>query len=491
MTARPFRQQHSPPSENLASQPLSGPLEPLSGKEANPRTTLFISKATPSDDAFALWLAPRLEAAGYQVFADILELDTGDNWRRKLTTALQDRAVKMLLCCSNETLARDGVIEEISIGSNLSKSLNDPNFILPLKLRRFDAVFGIATLQYTDFEAGWADGLAKLLKSLERQNVPKLSEPRIQPEWAAYHRRRAVSLREEPEVLTSNWLRILSVPDELRFVSAAGAMDQNQLQIALDSFPYPHVPHANGLITFADPADVPDWAAGFGGFRLERSIPYTAFAEAGWSELAIEGRTASNMIVNLLRQAWEAHCRELGFYGHPFSSSLAFIANEAKVDIGRRVPWGRQGARRNSMLRNIARGKLWEYGVSAHPSLFPFPHLRLKSRVLFSDVNGMERIGVIDSAKTQHRLRRSVCSGWRNKAWHGRMMAFMELLAGDSPYVSLRVGAAEHVLIDAMPIQATSPVSARQRNKLGEDGEEIDVTTLTGGYEEPEEDGEE
>lgn len=42
------------------------------------RTKLFISKATPGDDQFALWIAPRLEAAGYEVFADILELDTGD-----------------------------------------------------------------------------------------------------------------------------------------------------------------------------------------------------------------------------------------------------------------------------------------------------------------------------------------------------------------------------------------------------------------------------
>ena len=41
------------------------------------RNVLFISKATPGDDEFALWLAPRLEAEGYTVFADILSLDAG------------------------------------------------------------------------------------------------------------------------------------------------------------------------------------------------------------------------------------------------------------------------------------------------------------------------------------------------------------------------------------------------------------------------------
>ena len=71
-----------------------------------PRTKLFISKATPGDDAFALWLAPRLEAQGYEVFADILSLSPADGWRLKITDTLQDEAIKMLLCCSDETLKR-------------------------------------------------------------------------------------------------------------------------------------------------------------------------------------------------------------------------------------------------------------------------------------------------------------------------------------------------------------------------------------------------
>jgi hypothetical protein len=40
------------------------------------RDIIFIGKATPGDDEFALWLAPRLEAAGYKVFTDINKLFT-------------------------------------------------------------------------------------------------------------------------------------------------------------------------------------------------------------------------------------------------------------------------------------------------------------------------------------------------------------------------------------------------------------------------------
>ena len=77
------------------------------------RGILFISKATPGDDEFVLWLAPRLEEAGYTVFADILSLEPGERWRKVITNTLQTRAVKMLLCCRDTTLAKDNVQEEI------------------------------------------------------------------------------------------------------------------------------------------------------------------------------------------------------------------------------------------------------------------------------------------------------------------------------------------------------------------------------------------
>ena len=70
------------------------------------RNVVFISKATPGDDEFVLWLAPRLEAAGYTVFADILNLEGGIRWRKEVTNTLQTRGIKMLLCCRDSTLAK-------------------------------------------------------------------------------------------------------------------------------------------------------------------------------------------------------------------------------------------------------------------------------------------------------------------------------------------------------------------------------------------------
>jgi len=94
------------------------------------RNVIFISKATPGDDEFVLWLAPRLEAAGYAVFADILSLEPGDRWRKQVTGTLQNDAVKMLLCCRDSTLEKTGVQEEIGIAEDLVKDLKDPRFII-------------------------------------------------------------------------------------------------------------------------------------------------------------------------------------------------------------------------------------------------------------------------------------------------------------------------------------------------------------------------
>ncbi|MCY3879318.1 MAG: hypothetical protein OXF74_09080 [Rhodobacteraceae bacterium] len=122
-----------------------------------------------------------------------------------------------------------------------------PNFIFPLRLRDYQPVFGIVDLQYINFEKGWPIWLQQLLKSLEKQNVPRLREPVIQPEWAAYHRRRSINLLNEPEILTSNWLRILSVPDQINYVVPTGAINRTALKASADTFDHPLVPMAKVL----------------------------------------------------------------------------------------------------------------------------------------------------------------------------------------------------------------------------------------------------
>lgn len=143
----------------------------------------------------------------------------------------------MLLCCRDATLAGEGVQEEIGIASDLVKELSDPKFIIPLRLESFKKLFGIGELQYIDFVRGWADGLGKLLDTLKQQKVPRdPSKIQINPNWEIYRRRGAIPIKEEPERLTSNWLRVMEVPDTIRYLEPTGAVDRTRSSIGSVGF---------------------------------------------------------------------------------------------------------------------------------------------------------------------------------------------------------------------------------------------------------------
>jgi hypothetical protein len=453
---------------------------------ATSRTVVFISKATPGDDEFTLWLAPRLEAAGYMVFADIVTLEPGDRWRKEITNTLQTRAAKMLLCCRDTTLARDNVQEEIGIGLELANELPDPKFIIPLRLERYKKVLGIGELQYIDFVRGWANGLGKLLETLKRQKVPcDTARIQINPTWEIYRRRGAIPIKNEPERLTSNWLRMVEAPDTIRYFEPNGAVDRAALARACATARYPAEPQSQGFFSFATEAEINGAFAAVGKFAAKHEIGLSPFMDEGLAACDLKKQDASNLVHSMFRQAWKVFCRDRGLLEYRYSKSTGFHASKNMAKIGQKIPWGRQGEQRSSMLRNIARNHVWQFGVSALPAFWPFPHFKLKSRVLFAPILGGEAGDPLDDSKKQHRLRRSVCKGWRNKQWHGRMLAFLELLSGEAPYISLPLGETAHIRVEPLPMLFSSPVSTVLPNQLTDEQEEEDDSTL--GRPEPEE----
>jgi hypothetical protein len=410
---------------NIARPPQA--MSVLAGEAPATRTVVFISKATPGDDEFALWLAPRLEAAGYTVFADIATLEPGERWRKEITNTLQARAAKMLLCSRNATLARDNVQEEIGITSDLVKELNDPKFIIPLRLEPYKKVLGIGELQYIDFVRGWAYGLGKLLDTLKRQKVPcDSAKIQINPNWETYRRRSAIPIKNEPERLTSNWLRVAEAPDTIRYFEPTGAVDRAALARVCSAARYPAEPQLHGFFSFGTFDEINEAFAAVGRFAVKHEIGILDFIEHGLEACDLKRQDASNMAVRMFRQAWDRYCRDRGLLEYQYSKSAGFHASKETAKIGQKIAWGQQGEQRSSMLRNIAKGYVWQFGVSGLPAFWPFPHFKLKSRVLFAPIVGKEAGEPLDDQKKQHRLRRTVCKGWRNKQWHGRLMAFLE-----------------------------------------------------------------
>jgi hypothetical protein len=447
------------------------------GNPDKERRIVFISKGTPDDDQFVLWLAPRLEAQGYRVFADILTLLAGDRWRKEITDTLQDKAAKMLLCCSDTTLAKAGVQEEIGIADEVGKMLKDKNFAIPLRLHKHKKLFGVGELQRIDFEKSWAAGLADLLDALARQDVPRDTSIAINPAWEAYRRRFSIKLENAPERLTSNWLRIMEVPDTIRYFQPSGAVNLGAMQGACGTFQFPAEPDLRGFFSFANLDDVQTGFESVGKFEIAREVPFQQFLETGVPDF-IQSREAYNLLFSMLRGSWENFCRAKGLAPYVYSKAIGFHASERLIVLGKKVPWGRQGERRSAMLRNKAQGKIWQFGVSANPALSPFPHFRLKARVLFAAGEGDSEGEYFDDKKLQHRYRRTICKGWRNKQWHGRLMAFLEMLSGEEAAIKLPVASDRHIKLDAAPALFTSPVTTVLPDILQDEDEEHDDDML-------------
>ncbi len=451
----------------------------LTGISSGTRDIVFISKGTPEDDEFVLWLAPRLEAAGYTVFADILTLEPGDRWRREITGTLQNKAVKMLLCCRDVTLNKPGVQEEIGIASDVAKELKDPRFIIPMRLEPFKKLFGIGELQWVDFLGSWANGLHDLLDALEKQNVPRAIMPVINPNWENYRKRLAIKVEKQPEVLTSNWLRVASLPDTIRYYHPPGPINLDSMEKTCRENTVPAEVYQRGFFSFALSEEIARDFADVAPFEILSEYKLLDFIDCGGKSPDIEPREAKNLVYSMFRRAWENFCRSKGLYEYLFSTQTAFHIGEAQTPLGKRISWRRQGKRRSSMLRNSAGGKVWQYGVSASPSFWPYLHFKLKARVLFAELASGNKAGaVIGDTAAQHRLRRTICKGWRNKQWHGRLMAYLELLSGEAPCITVPLSDASAITLDARPMPFTSPVTTALPDAMEDDAEENDDSTL-------------
>jgi hypothetical protein len=453
---------------------------------AGSRDAIFLSKATPLDNEFALWLAPRLEAAGYSVFCDILTLTAGDRWRTEITSNLQQRAAKMLLVSKNDTLQAAGVLEELEIACDLAKSIPDPKFIIPLRMKAFDKVFGMGGFQYVNFEPGWAQGLIKLLEQLRKLKAPRIGTPVINPHWETFRRRGAIPLKREPERLTSNWLPMRSAPDHVFYYEPVGACDRNYLESKAAVAPYPVEMRPKGILTFASLEEVNQTFETVGRLQEVNRYPLVKFLQEGAPELGLQLKDANNVMVSMVRQAWIAFATARNLLEYKYSNAIGFHIGPDQAKVGQRVAWGRQGERRSAMLRNIARGVVWQYGVTVQASFWPYPHLRLKSRVLFAPPKGEDAGEPFDDKKKQHKLRRTVCKGWRNRQWQSRLLAFLEMLSGESSSFALPLSPSAIVVVDAAPQLFTSPVSTALPKDQADDDEETDESTL--GKPEPEED---
>lgn len=443
------------------------------------REAIFISHANPEDNAFTMWLGARLAAAGYEVWADVLKLCGGQDWQRRVENILRTKAYKVLLVGTEYGVQQQGVRNELEIARQVSQSINDSDFIIPLRLEDFEAPFSIVHAQYIDFKQSWADGLAELLETLDQVYcVPRSCESSAQVAdyWKQVHLRHSQSLVPEPESLISNWAPFGFLPKKLFLYDfRKGALPEVLMQ-QVRSLDWPTFLFRNGFLTFCSHQDVQDHFGSNGPFQLSGEIKTKQYLDEGWREKSIKKFDAHNQFSSLTRQATEKMfaSRSLSSY-EMANNQKAWWGNISSVPQGQiKFSWvdGPSG-RRQIIGRSAVRGLHWHYGVTPKPMVFPFPHVRFISRVIFS----IDGHSPIESPKRMHRLRRSFAKSWRNDKWRDMLMAFLYWLAEGEESVIVPVGSSTTFSLNLPPIRLSAPISIIETDDDHEE-EELDNDLL-------------
>lgn len=476
----------STPQVALASEPVT---------EAADRPALFISHAAPEDNAFTLWLGAKLSAMGYEVWADVLRLRGGDDWQRKLEHALRHRARKVLLVANPRAVDKQGVRNEIQIASDVARKIGDKEFVIPLRLAPFEAPFLIAHAQYIDFQRSWALGLTELLETLDQTYQIPRSATDNSAIWREIQLLHGRAVAAAPERLISNWVAIEGLPSKVRYFDFKGG-SEHLAQARMKDAPWPLVPFRRGFLTFARFHDLQDHFGAHLPLKLETERRTEGFLEDGWRTLDIARWDARNKFSDLARQALESLFRSKGLKSYQMSGwqqawwPPADVAPTTKVAFR----WGDISGLRQIQGVSAKRQMNWHFGVSVATRTAPFRHVRILSRLIFTQ-DGQKPF---DDPAKMHRLRRSFAKTWRNPRWRDMLLAFLHWLADGEDVLSAAVSGDEALLLKLPPVWWMAPVSIPTEADPVEDDDddpsdddEIDEYETEDGFDGPQATGEE
>lgn len=427
------------------------------------RKLVFISHANPEDNEFVSWLGTRLSAAGYDVWADIFQLVGGETFWRDIGVAIKDEAATVITVLSRSSYRKDGVLDEIAMAVGTGRKLAKPSFVVPVRLD--DLPFGdfpeqLIRLNAIDFAANWADGLARVQEALVKAGVPKENSAQTSAfdQWRGFRMRQSGATVETAEQLSSNWLRIIELTQHINFCRFG--YDSKAVAKALSSFSTPIVPRDRLGLTFANAAsivldDAPSMSVEH---AYEFDLPKFLVGERQTVPgPEVRRGDASNMVTNLLRQAWENFARSRGLLPYEFSNSTGWFVPLGLMDGNKSTYVDAAGKSRWKRLvgRSEKRQVYWHFAVTAYANLGDDPHFVLRPQVVFTTDGNSP----LDSKARAASLRRSFCKNWWNDRWHGLLLAFVNFLAEGQEELLLPLGGDQVARVDGRLLSFESNVS--------------------------------
>jgi len=441
------------------------------------RRLLFLSHATPQDNEFARWLASQLAIAGYEVWCDVTELLGGERFWKDIEEAIDSVTFRFFFVSTLHANTKPGTLRELNLAQRAQEAHGLKDFIVPLKIDQFPFASmqaNIQDLNMVRFDETWAAGLQQLLALLEREGAPKseLANANAVMDW--YSRSLEPGYRSivSNDKYLSNWFR-LKLPKHLYAHRFRGPV--SNLPSVAAGFSHPYRILGSRLLTFAPGHEIVD-ALGDGWAEDDLIVLKTSdFLMGGSKDLEVASFDASNVVSDLIRQAWEMEMRSQGLHGFELASGLqAWFFKHQHLDKNKAYFTALGGRRTYRQLvglkskrdadGNKVRDGYWHYALSASPQLHPFARLVLRHHVIFTDDGETPW----EKPDRMHKARRSVCKQWWNREWRDRLLAFCAQLSGGSTELALTTGG-EELSVAMVPMRFTSPWTYFEDGETGLD----------------------
>ena len=417
------------------------------------RGVIFISHARPADDEITRWLCGRLTARGYRVWADLEQLLGGERFWTDIQRVIRNQTAKFITIMSRTSVTRTGVLDELAEAIDVSKTMGDQKFIIPIRADDIPwSEFPIQLKQINglDFSEDWMHNFGTLLKALEAGSVPReAGDSEVLRNAELLVRARQTIQRSESEAIF-NRLNVIELPDQVHYLHTS--MSSSGLSVAAPRFPLPCAAHDRLLVTFADLAVMR--AAVPSGMTLEleerHTVPLERFlAGNSKSGPSVSRQQAHNHMSAILRGAFERHLRAAGLLQ---LDRRWFVPADWRLD-GKGRYWRPDGKEAYRVLVGKSKELTWHFAISFKVFTSNPCRIQIIPHVLFSSE------GVTPLAD-QKQLRRQRCKLWWNDKWRDLLLAFCSELFGHHEEVGVvSLGGSARFSVATSPIRITLPVS--------------------------------
>jgi hypothetical protein len=434
------------------------------------RDVIFLSHAMPEDAEFAAWLGMQLANAGYSVWSEATQLIGGERFWVDIEEAFDTVIGKTVVAVSSVTRYKNGVLDEIerAVATAESIGVQHTDFIVPVTLgplKRSNMPIQLGRQNAIPFDPSWADGLARLLKLLDKEGFPKSATPSAVGQWVANWFEGKHRVIERDSELMTNSLGISELPPRVRFYNVGVSADG--LKHLPSRLTVPSVINGALLITFAAEDEIREMLGPETTLNLRADVSTEDFLEASAERGApiVSRRDASNHIVNMLRQAWDGFCEARGLKRLELASNrVGWFLPLGTVD-GRYVRFTDfDGRKRKRYLYGVKTKKVgdervigmhWHYAPRLQFAFGEADEAHVEAHVAFT-INGRELLGDPDKA---HKIRRSFCKQWFNEQWRTLYLAYFSFLSDGTERIKLPVSRDQSCVIDCRPERWTCPVS--------------------------------